>query len=72
MSFIKSAAVSGMHQEGYYIVFGPPPDGAPTDLALIARVAAMPLEFVIEVLAEAGIDPRMPAPGGPAALAAQL
>ena len=37
VSFIKSAAVSGMHQEGYYIVFGPSPDGAPTDLALIAR-----------------------------------
>jgi Family of unknown function (DUF6011) len=69
--FIKSAAVSGIHQEGYYIVFGPSPDGAPTDLSLIARIAAMPLEFVVEVLAEAGIDPKLPASSGPVAVAAQ-
>ena len=71
IKFIKSAAVSGIHQEGYYIVFGPSSDGAPTDLSLIARIAAMPLEFVVEVLTEAGIDPKMPASGAPAVVAAQ-
>jgi Family of unknown function (DUF6011) len=71
VQFIKSAAVSGMHREGSFIVYGPSPDGAPTDLSLIAYVAAMPLEVVVEVLAEAGIDRRMPAPGDPAAVAAQ-
>jgi hypothetical protein len=40
-------------------------------LPWIVFISGMPLAFVIEVLAEAGIDPRRPAPGGPAAVAAQ-
>ena len=40
-------------------------------LPWIAFISGMPVAFVVEVLAEAGIDPKMPASGGPAAVAAR-